>query len=66
VRNSCNILVGKPKSKRPFGRLRHRWEDKIRMDLTELGWEGLEWIHLTQDREQWWALVNAVMNLCLP
>jgi hypothetical protein len=36
------------------------------MDVTELGWEGADWIHLAQDRDQWWALVNMVMNLQVP
>jgi hypothetical protein len=57
------ILVGKPKGKRPLGRLRHRWEDGIRMDLREIGWEDGEWVQLAQDRGQWWAVVNVVMNL---
>jgi hypothetical protein len=44
----------------------HRWEDNIRMYLTEIGWEGVNWSHLAQDRDQWWALLNKVMNLCIP
>jgi hypothetical protein len=43
----------------------HRWEDKIKMDLRQIGWEGTVWIHLAQDRNWWWALVNMVMNLCI-
>jgi hypothetical protein len=43
------FFAGNPEGKRPFGRLRHRWEDRIRMDLTEIGW-GLEWIKFAQDR----------------
>jgi hypothetical protein len=46
-----------------FGRPSCRWEDNIRMDLSEIGWEGVEWMHLTQDRDQWQGLVNMVMNL---
>jgi hypothetical protein len=45
---------------------RHRWEDNIRMDLREIGWEYLDWIHLAQDRDQWWTLVNAIINFCVP
>jgi hypothetical protein len=45
------VLVGKPKGKRPLGRLRHRWEDGIKMDLKEMGWEGVEWIYLAQVRD---------------
>jgi hypothetical protein len=51
---------------RPLGRPRHRWEDNIRMDLTEIGWGGMDWIDLAQDRDQWRALVNTVMNLWIP
>jgi hypothetical protein len=51
TRNACSILVGKSERKRPPGRPRHRWED-IRMDLREIGWEGVDWICLAQDRDQ--------------
>jgi hypothetical protein len=53
------------KDKRPLGRPRRRWEDNIRMDLKEI-WEGVDWLHLAQDLEQWRALVNTVMNLRVP
>jgi hypothetical protein len=56
-------LVGKPEGKRPLGRSRRRWEDNIRMDLREIGWEGVDWKHLAQDRDQWRAVVNKIMNL---
>jgi hypothetical protein len=65
-RNSYRILVGKPEGKRPLGRPRHRWEDNIKMDLTEIECGGMHWIDLAQDRDQWWALVNTVMNLWVP
>jgi hypothetical protein len=55
--------VGTPEGKRPLGRSRHRWEDNIKMDLQELGCGGMDWIDLSQDRDRWWAVVNAVMNL---
>jgi hypothetical protein len=61
-----NILVGKPKGKRPLGRQRRRWEYNIKMDLREIGWKGGEWVHLDQDRDQWRAGVNSVMNLRIP
>jgi hypothetical protein len=48
------------------GRPKRRWDDNIRMDLREIGWEGVDWIHLAQDRDQWWTLVNTVMNLRIP
>jgi hypothetical protein len=58
--------VGKPEGKRPLGRLRRRWEDNIRMALRKIGWRGIDWIDLAQDRDQWRALVNTVMNLRVP
>jgi hypothetical protein len=63
MRNAYKILVGKPKGKRPLGRPRCRWEGNTKMDLREIWLEGVYWIHLDQDRDQWWALVNMVMNL---
>jgi hypothetical protein len=55
--NSYKILVRKHEGKRSLGRPRLRQEDDIRMNLTEIGWEGLmDWSHLVQDRDQWWAL----------
>jgi hypothetical protein len=65
-RNAYRILVGKPGGKRPLGRPRRRWENNIRMDLREIGWGGMDWIDLAQDRDQWRALVNTVMNLRVP
>ena len=60
------VLVGKPEGKRPLGRPRLRWEDNIMMDLQEVGFGGMDWIKLAQDRDRWWTLVNAVMNLWVP
>jgi hypothetical protein len=57
------VLVGKPEGKRPLGRERRRWEDNIKMDLQEVGYMGMDWIELAQDRNRWRALVNAVMKL---
>jgi transcription termination factor 2 len=65
-RNAYRILVGKPEGKRPLGRHRRRWEDNIRLDLRETGWGGMGCIDLAQDRDQWRALVNTVMNLRVP
>ena len=59
-------LVGKPEGKRSLGRPRCRYEDNIKMDLQEFGHGGMDWIELVQDRDRWWALVNAVMNLRVP
>jgi len=59
-------LVGQPEGKRPLGKPRNIWEDKIKMDLQEVGCEGMDWIDLAQDRDRWRALVNVVMNLRVP
>jgi hypothetical protein len=65
-RGVYRVLVGKPEVKRPMGRSRCRWEDNIKMDLQEVGCGGMDWILLVQDRDRWWAFVNAVMNLWVP
>jgi len=59
-------LVGKPEAKRPLGTPSSRWEDNIKIDLQNVGCEGMVWIDVAQDRDRWRALVNAVMNLWLP
>jgi hypothetical protein len=61
--NSYRILVEKPEEKRPFGRPRRRLEDNIKMYLREIGWGGMDWIHLSQDRYKWRAVVKTVINL---
>jgi len=65
-RGVYRVLVGKPKGKRPLGRPRFRWEDNIKMDLQEVGCEGMDWIELAQDKDRWRVLVNAVMNIRVP
>jgi hypothetical protein len=60
------VLVGRPEGKRPLGRPRRRWEDNIKMDLREIWIDGAKWIQLAQDRVQWRACVNTVMNLRVP
>jgi hypothetical protein len=62
-RNAYRISVGKPEGKRPLGRPRRKWADNIKMDVREIGWDGMGWIDLAQDRDHWRALVNTVMNL---
>jgi hypothetical protein len=65
-RNAYRILVGKSEGKRLLGRPRRRWVDNIKMDLGEIGWDGMDWIDLAQDRDQWRALVNTEMILRVP
>jgi hypothetical protein len=65
-RNAYRLLVGKPEGKRPLGRPRRRWVDNIKVDLLEIGWGGVDWIGIAQDRDKWRALANAVMNLRVP
>jgi hypothetical protein len=60
-RNAYRILVGNPEGKRPLRRPRRRWVDNIKMDVREIGWDSVDWIDLAQDRDQWRALVNAVL-----
>jgi hypothetical protein len=64
--SACRILVGKPEGKRPLGRPRRRWVNNIKMDLSKIGRDGMEWIDLAQDRDQWRALVKTVMNFRVP
>jgi hypothetical protein len=66
IRSAHNILVGRPEGRRPLGRPRHRWEDNIKMDLREIEFGDVDWIHLAQDRDMWQAVVNTVMNLWVP
>jgi hypothetical protein len=60
------FLVRNLEGKRPLGRPRRKWEDNIKTDLREIGWGGMDWIDLVQDRDQWRALVNTLMNLRVP
>jgi hypothetical protein len=66
ARGVYRVLFGKPEGKRKMGRPRHRWEDNIKIDLREIGIDGANWILLAQDRVQWRACVNTVMNLRVP
>jgi hypothetical protein len=66
IRNAYTILILKPEGKKQLGRPRSRWEDNIRMNVKEIGCEGIEWIHLAQNRVQWQAPMNTVMNLWVP
>jgi hypothetical protein len=62
-RNAYRILEGKPEEKRPLGRPRCTCVDHIKMDRREIGWDGMGWIDLAEDRDKCRALVNTVMNL---
>jgi hypothetical protein len=65
-KKACRIFVGKPEGKRPLGRARGRWVDNIKMDFREIGWDGMDWIDMAQERDPWRALVNTVMKLRVP
>jgi hypothetical protein len=65
-RKAYRLLVGKPEGKRPLGRLRRLCADNIKMDLGEVGWGGVDWIGLAQDRDRWRAFMNAIMNVRFP
>jgi hypothetical protein len=62
-RDVYSILDGKSEGKRPLGRPRRRWEDNIRMDLSEIGFGYVDWMHQAEDRGEWRSVVNTVMNL---
>jgi hypothetical protein len=58
-RGVYRVLVGRPKGKRPLGRHRRTWEDNVKLDLREIGIDGVKWIELAQERVQWWAFVTS-------
>jgi hypothetical protein len=60
------MRTSNPERKRPLGRPRRRWLENINIYLREIGFDGMDWINLAQDRDQWRALVNAVVNLRIP
>jgi hypothetical protein len=65
-RGAYRALVRKPEGRRPLERPRHSWEDNIKMDPRKIGWGGIDWIDLAQDRDRWRATGNTVMNLRVP
>ena len=65
-RDVHKVSVGILERNRPLGRPMRRWEDNIEIDLQEVGYGGMDWTDLAQDRDRWRALVNVVMNLRVP
>jgi hypothetical protein len=65
-RGVYGVLVGRPEDKRPLGTPRRRWKDNIKIDVREIGIDGANWIRLAQNRVQWRAFRNTVMNLRIP
>jgi hypothetical protein len=65
-RNAYRILIEKPEGKRLLGRPRRRLMDDIKMDIKGIGWGGMDWIDVAQDRDQWKVLINTVMKLRVP
>jgi hypothetical protein len=65
-RNAYRVLAGKPEENRLLRRPRRRWVDDIKMDLREIGWDGVDRIDMSQYRDQWRALVNTTLNLRVP
>jgi hypothetical protein len=61
--NAYRILVGRPDVKRPLGRPRRRWVGNIKINLQAIGWDGVDWIDMAQDRGQRRALMNTVLDL---
>jgi transcription termination factor 2 len=66
MRNFYKVLVGKTDGKRPLGIPRRRWKDNIKMYLRKIGLEGVDWIHVAEDRDRWRGLANTIMNLRVP
>jgi hypothetical protein len=66
MRGVYSVLVGKSEKMRPLGRPRRKWEGNIKMDLQEVGYVDMDWIVPAQDRDRWWAFVNAAMNFRVP
>jgi hypothetical protein len=65
-RSAYRILAGKPEGEKPLGRPTRRWVDNIKMDLSEIGWDRVDWMDMAQDRDHWSALVNSILNLRVP
>jgi hypothetical protein len=61
--NAYWVFVGKPDGKRPLGKLGYRWEENVKLDFKDIGWECLDWIRLAHDRHRWQAVVSTVINL---
>jgi hypothetical protein len=63
MRNELKVSVAKPEGNTPLGKPRRRWENTIKIQLRDIRCEGLNWMHLADDRDWWRALVKSVMNL---
>jgi len=66
VKNAYKILIGEPRRKRPHGGHSWRSEDNVRLDLREMGWQGVDWIHLARGRDHFKGAMNTAMNLQVP
>jgi hypothetical protein len=66
MRNVYNILVGRPEGERSLGRPTRKWKGNVIIDLQDISWKIVDWIHLAQDRDRWWAVGYTVMNLRVP
>jgi hypothetical protein len=65
-RHTYRVLVGRPEGKRPLGGCRCRWGDNLKMDLQDVGWGGMDWIAVAQDRDRWQLRIYVVMNFWVP
>ena len=66
VRGACRVLVGRFEGNRQLGRLKHIWEGNITIILQETEWNGMHGVHLSQNKDKWWALVNMAINFWVP
>lgn len=66
IRSTCRNLFGISEGKKPLGRSRCRWEASIKLDIKEVTWKGVYWIHVNQDGDKCWAIVCTLMNIGMP
>jgi hypothetical protein len=65
-RNAHRVLMRKPEGMEPLGVLKHKWDCNIKIYIREIEWGDMDWTHLAQDKDQWWALLNTVTDLRVP